>query len=45
MKEMFYHSKFNNRNGDISKWSIRSRTNMERMFKGSPIENNQPNFY
>jgi surface protein len=44
MDEMFMDSEFN---GDISKWDVRKVKNMNMvdMFKGSPLEGNEPGWY
>ena len=42
MADMFYGSKFN---GDISQWDVSNVKDMESMFKHSPLEGNEPDWY
>ena len=42
MSGLFYKSYFN---GDISKWDVSNVERMENMICGSPLENNEPNWY
>ena len=39
---MFRRSNFN---GDISKWDVSNVEEMNNMFNGSPLENNEPDWY
>lgn len=41
-KSMFQGSKFK---GDISKWNAGDIADMGRMFVGSPLEGNEPDWY
>ena len=42
MSMLFHRSKFN---GDISKWDVSNVENMDGMFKHSPLEGNEPDWY
>jgi hypothetical protein len=42
MSGMFLFGKFN---GDLSKWKVMKNTNVEDMFKDSPLEKNPPAWY
>ena len=42
MESMFTDSVFN---GDISKWNVSNVENMSHMFKHTPLENNEPDWY
>ena len=42
MGDMFLKSKFN---GDISKWEVINSKERDRLFDGSPLDDNPPTWY